>query len=127
MRWRRLWRAVLRPPASVITPGARWSVIVLFCVAIGLTAGSYALTVSAIHRSERAAASEAQLCQAGNTAREQQIGLWSYIIHISRPPPHETAAQRAQREKTVRVFLAHLHKIFAPRNCAHPSRTEPTP
>lgn len=98
----------------------RGSVIYLTVLVLAGFSGSYYL-------SAHNAATLTELCQAGNVARAQQVGLWEYVLHISRPPPHETAAQHAQRERTVRAFTAHLHKVFAPRNCAHPSRTEPTP
>lgn len=68
------------------------------------------------------AASVVQLCQAGNDARAQQIGLWTYILGISKPPAYQTAAQRRQHDQVVAKFEAHLHHVFAPRNCQHPGR-----
>ena len=49
-----------------------------------------------------------QLCQAGNESRAQQVTLWTHLIAISAPPPHETAAQKQQRAMIVRQFLAYV-------------------
>ena len=58
-----------------------------------------------------------QLCETGNGFRADQVTLWSHLVTISAPPPHETAAQKAARAKTVRAFLAYVRKVFAPRDC----------
>ena len=70
------------------------------------------------------AATTAQLCQAGNEARAQQIGLWEYILSLSHPPPGETPAQRAQRTAVLAKFDAHLHRVFAARDCAAPRQRQ---
>jgi hypothetical protein len=59
-----------------------------------------------------------QLCQAGNESRAQQVTLWTHLIEISAPPPHETAAQKAARAKLIAGFLAYVRQVFAPRDCA---------
>ena len=52
------------------------------------------------------------LCEAGNTARAQQVNLWQYIIQLS------PAKTEQQRENIVK-FETYLNHVFAPRNCAH--------
>ena len=78
--------------------------IYLTCLVLAGTGASYYL---AIHN----AASVTQLCQAGNEARAQQIGLWNYLIHLSGPP--KTAEGRAVLAR----FEQHLRVVFRPRNC----------
>ena len=58
-----------------------------------------------------------QLCETGNGFRADQVTLWTHLVTISAPPPHETAVQKAARAKTVRAFLAYVRKVFAPRDC----------
>lgn len=101
-----------------MTRGARYSVVFLFLLAFALAAGSYRLSVSAVDRAVADRASVVQLCQLGNASRAQQVILWTHLIKVSLPPPHETAAERARRQKTIREFLAFVHHDFAPRNCA---------
>ena len=105
-----------------MTPGALHATVFLFLFSLVLAGANLAFTAHEINAVRRAEASVTQLCQAGNEARAQQVGLWTYIIHISKPPPHESAAQRRQRLATVKAFDAHLHQIFAPRDCQAISR-----
>ena len=58
-----------------------------------------------------------QLCETGNGFRADQVTLWTHLVTISAPPPHETAAQKAARAKTVRAFLAYVRTVFKPRDC----------
>ena len=53
------------------------------------------------------------LCLSGNAARAEQIKPWEILIGLSKMP--QSAAQRRE----IAVFVADLHKIYAPRNCAH--------
>lgn len=53
------------------------------------------------------------LCEAGNTARAQQVQLWQYIITLS--PPRTPQAQH-----TLTLFEDYLRTVFAPRNCGQP-------
>jgi hypothetical protein len=101
-----------------MTRGARYAVVFLFVLSFLLAGGSYWLSVSAVRGEVGSRASIVQLCQAGNQSRAQQLTLWTYIVAISPPPPHETAAERQQRKATIRRFLAYIHKVFEPRNCA---------
>ena len=78
--------------------------IYLTALVLAGTGASYYL---AIHN----AASVTQLCQAGNEARAEQVGLWEYLIHLSRPP--KTAEGRAVLAR----FEQHLRAVFRPRNC----------
>lgn len=98
--------------------GAAYSIIVLFALSFLLAGGSYWLSVRTVEAQVKARASVVQLCRSGNEARAQQVTLWTHLVEISRPPPGETPAARAQREDTTRVFLAYVHQVFAPRNCA---------
>jgi len=67
----------------------------------------------AARKAARSSASQMALCQASNTARMEQVGLWEYVIRQS-PRPRD-AAGRAR----VARFERHLLVIFAPRDCAH--------
>lgn len=100
-----------------MTRGARYSAVFLFLFSLALAAGNFLFTSSLVHRATAASASVTQLCMLGNEARAQQVQLWEYLISVSRPPPHETAAEKARREKVTRLFLAHVHEVFKPRNC----------
>jgi hypothetical protein len=117
--WRSRLRARLQPEGGVpfMTRGARYSVVFLFVLSFLLAGGSYWLSVSATHNAVANRASIVQLCQAGNESRAQQVTLWTRLVAISQPPPHETAAERRQRAKTIRVFIAYVRRLFAPRNC----------
>ena len=88
-------------------------VILSFLVA---AAGSW-FAVRAVRGEIASRASVVQLCQAGNESRAQQITLWTHLVAISAPPPRESAAQRARREKLVRQFLGYVREVFAKRNC----------
>ena len=52
------------------------------------------------------------LCQAGNVARAQQLGLWDYLFHLAGKPP------TSQARKLDAEFLHHVHTVFMPRNCS---------
>ena len=112
--WRtRLRRAFYAP----ITPGALRSVVFLFVLTTALSAANLFWTSAEVHRATATAASVVQLCQAANESRAQQVTLWTHLVAISQPPPHETAQGRAQRHRLIREFLAFVHRVFAPRNC----------
>jgi len=51
------------------------------------------------------------LCESGNTARAQQIGLWQYVIGLSSPP------KTPQQKQNIALFEAYLKTVFKPRNC----------
>jgi hypothetical protein len=79
---------------------------------------------SASQSAGHAFASNQALCQASNTARAQQVGLWTYLIDLSLAsnPKPVTAAQKAQQAKSAALlarFERHLKVVFAPRDCAH--------
>jgi len=108
-----------------MTRGARHAVIFLFALTLILGAANLVFTsqevssvATAVQKAESASAAQMALCRSGNEARAQQVGLWQYIITISQPPPHETAAQERARLAALRSFNAYLHRVFAPRNCA---------
>lgn len=101
-----------------MTEGARYAVVVLFILTVALSGLAYWLSTSAINRAVANRASVVQLCQLGNESRAQQITLWTRLVAISPPPPHQTPAQAQQREKIVREFLGYVRTLFKPRNCA---------
>jgi hypothetical protein len=84
-----------------------------------------ALTVVAVqaNRASGAATAVAQsdrnLCLSGNVSRAQQVSLWNYVLTIPQQPA--TSAERTR----VAEFKAHLHKLFAPRNCDHVNPQSP--
>ena len=83
---------------------------VLLTVLLSVTG---AVSVHAVQSANSAKAAQLALCQAGNEARNQQIGLWDYIIGISRKP------ETVQQKKNIEAFEQHLNVIFAPRDCSH--------
>ena len=106
-----------------VTWGRRhWGAVYLTALVLIVGAGSYTLSTAAVHRANRAAATVTQLCMSGNEFRAEQIGLWEYVIRVSKPPAHETPAAREHRLAVVAAFDAHLHQVFKPRDCAHPGR-----
>lgn len=56
-------------------------------------------------------------CQATNQVRSQAAGLWSYLVHISPPAAHETAAARAAQEALVAKFLGRVSYVYRPVQC----------
>lgn len=101
-----------------MTSRARYAVVFLFVLTFAVSGLAYGLSTAAIDRAVASRASIIQLCQLGNESRAQQVVLWSRLVAIAAPPPGETPAERAQREKTTRGFLAYVHRLFAPRDCA---------
>ena len=100
-----------------MTRNALYAVVFLFFLTMAVGTANLLFTSHLISQVNANKASITQLCQSGNEARAQQVQLWEFVIHISKPPPHETPAHRAQRERTVARFVTHLHHVFAPRNC----------
>jgi hypothetical protein len=99
-----------------------WVTIISLALDLLLTA---ALTVVAVqaHRASGAAtavaASDRNLCLSGNVSRAQQVNLWNYVLTLSQHPG--SPAEQAR----VADFKAHLHKLFAPRDCAHVNPQSP--
>ena len=112
------WAGWVRGPFRPISTGAARAFVVLSVVTLLLSGAAYFFSTRAVQGEIRSRASVVQLCQAGNESRAQQITLWTHLVAISRPPPHETAAQKQQRQATIRVFLGYVRKVFAPRNCS---------
>jgi hypothetical protein len=73
-------------------------------------------SVHAVRSANSANSAQLALCQAGNEARAQQIGLWTYVLSISKKP------ETAQQQKNIEAFKQHLNVIFAPRDCSHLGR-----
>ena len=99
------------------TPSTGQAIVFLFILAFLLAGASFWLSVRTVQGQIASRASVVQLCQAGNESRDQQITLWTHLVQLSAPPPHETAAQKARREKLVRDFLGYVRQVFAPRDC----------
>ena len=98
-------------------PTTGQAIVFLFILAFILAGASFWLSVRTVQGEVSNRASVVQLCQAGNESRAQQVTLWTHLVAISAPPPHETAAARAAREALVRQFLGYVHQVFAPRDC----------
>jgi hypothetical protein len=93
-------------------------VVVLFVLAFLLSGASWWLSVRAVQGEFANRATVLQLCETSNGFRAQQVTLWTHLIAISPPPAHETAAQKQQRQATIRAFLRYIRQVFAPRDCA---------
>ena len=102
-----------------VSQGTARAFVFLALFAVIVAGVSSWLAVRAVQGEITSRASVVQLCQSGNAARAQQAALWTHIIGISVPPPHQTAAQKTQRVKTIAAFLAYVRQVFAPRDCQH--------
>lgn len=109
--WWQRW--LVRP----ITPGAARAVVTLFVLSFLLAGASFWLSVRTVQGQITSRASVTQLCQAGNESRAQQVTLWTHLVAMNVPPPHETPAQKQKRQALTREFLAYVRTIFAPRDC----------
>lgn len=107
----------LRRPFRPISKGAARAFVFLAVLTLVLAGASSWLSVRAVQGGISSRASVVQLCQAGNESRAQQVTLWTHLVAISAPPPHETAAQRSARAELIRQFLAYVRTVFRPRNC----------
>ena len=97
--------------------GIRYAVVFLFILTFLLAGASSWFSIRAVRGEVSNRATITQLCETGNGFRADQVTLWTHLVAISSPPPHETAAQKAARAKTVRAFLAYVRKVFKPRDC----------
>ena len=107
--------------------GAFQAAVFLFCLSLLIGGANLLFTAREVNAvrtvtatAARNAASVNQLCQAGNTARAQQVSLWDHVLTIARGPRHETPAAHRRRLATERAFENYVHKVFAPRDCSHP-------
>lgn len=104
-------------PPRVRPLQAAAAVVVLLAVIFGVAAGAYFMASRAARGQIASRATVVQLCEAGNDFRAKQVVLWVHLVTISRPPPHETAAQRQQRLEDTAAFLAYVRQVFSPRKC----------
>jgi hypothetical protein len=111
------WAGWLRTPFRPITRGAAQAFVFLSVLTLLLAGASSWVSVRAVQGEVRSRASVVQLCQAGNDSRAQQVTLWTHLVAISAPPPHQSAAQKAARDRLIARFLAFVRKVFAPRDC----------
>jgi hypothetical protein len=106
--------------ALPMTRGAEWAVVFLTVLIVTLTSAGYALSLTAIHRAARNAATITQLCQAINGNRHRQVILWQYLVAAAPLPPHESAEARRQRLLAEQALMVTVDRIFAPSSCQHP-------
>jgi hypothetical protein len=104
-------------PFAPMTRGAARAVVVLFILSFLLSGAAYWFSVRAVQGEIRNRATVTQLCETGNEARAQQVTLWTHLVQISAPPPHQTPAQARQRAAQIASFLAYVRTVFAPRDC----------
>jgi hypothetical protein len=99
-----------------------WVTIISLALDLLLTAALTVVAVQAHHASGAASAvaqADRNLCLSGNVARAQQVSLWNYVLTISQQPASSVGPAR------LADFKAHLHKLFAPRDCAHVNPQSP--
>lgn len=112
-----------QPPPPVWAMSRRRAVTAL-CVALAVYFSSLgAVFYLAAHN----AAKLSSLCMQGNEFRREQYSLWNFVIDLSQPRRHEsaaaqkaqdeTAAQKRQQKAELVRFEHYLHKVLAPRNC----------
>lgn len=104
-------------PPRVRPLQAAAAVVVLIAVMFAVAGSAYLLSSRAARAQIASRATVVQLCEAGNDFRARQVGLWVHLVTISRPPSHETAAQRQQRLEDTAAFLAYVRQVFSPRKC----------
>lgn len=107
------WRRILAP----ISRGAARAFVFLSVLTFLLAAGSYWLAVRAVHGEVTNRATVVQLCETGNDFRAQQVTLWTHLIATSAPPPHQTTAQKRQRDAFIAGFMQFVRKVFKARDC----------
>ena len=100
-----------------LSSGIRYAIVFLFALTFLLAGASSWFSIRAVQGEVSNRATITQLCETGNGFRADQVTLWTHLVTISAPPPHETAAQKAARAKTVRAFLAYVRTVFKPRDC----------
>jgi hypothetical protein len=99
-----------------------WVTIISLVLDLFLTAALTVVAVQAHHASGAASAvaqSSRNLCLSGNVSRAQQVSLWNYVLASTQQSPRSVDPAR------VADFKAHLHKLFAPRDCAHVNPQSP--
>jgi hypothetical protein len=102
-----------------VSQGTAQAFVILAVLALLVAGASSWFSVRAVQGEINSRASVVQLCQAGNEARAQQVVLWSHLVQVSVPPPHETAAQKQRRAAAVAGLLRYVRQVFAPRDCSH--------
>jgi hypothetical protein len=81
-----------------MTRGAARAVVTLFVLSFLLSGAAYWFSVRAVQGEIRNRATVTQLCVTGNEFRAEQVTLWTHLVQISAPPPHQTPAQARQRD-----------------------------
>ena len=97
-----------------ITRGARRAALGLLILVLLVGGGNLWASFDLTRGVQRADAAQVALCEAGNTARAQQVQLWDYILGLSAGRP-----QTAQQQKTAVRFRAYLSTVFKPHDCSH--------
>ena len=100
-----------------LSRGIRYAIVFLFALTFLLAGASSWFSIRAVRGEVSNRATITQLCETGNGFRADQVTLWTHLVTVSTPPPHETAAQKAARAKTVSAFLAYVRTVFKPRDC----------
>jgi hypothetical protein len=89
----------------------RWFILVDIVLTVALSLFG-ALAVHSAQIASRASSAQLALCQAGNVARAQQVGIWDYLLTLSGPP------KTPQARVLITKFEHRLKVVFMPRNCA---------
>ena len=62
-------------------------------------------------------ADRVQSCERSNQIRRESVQLWDFIVVVSKPPPHETPAERRQREALTQRFVDKVHEVYKTTSC----------
>lgn len=84
-----------------------------------LLSGVGYLSVHAAQSASQANSAQLALCQAGNTARGQQVTLWTHLLSL--PPASGQPRTKAQQQQ-IAAFEVYIHSIFKPRDCSRLGR-----
>ncbi len=107
----------LKEHTHALAEVSRWKAkVAKWALAAGIAAvlafGAFGYTLYEIH------SSQVDACHIANAARLANVRLWDHIIEVSKPPPGETPAQKAQRLATIKSFREYVHNAFRPLDCS---------
>jgi hypothetical protein len=85
-----------------------------FAISISLIIVSFLLVAATLVKVDQ---EKIDACRGSNAVRSESVGLWSYLVHISPPPPHETPAEARRRQDTIHAFMARVRIVYHPIKC----------
>jgi hypothetical protein len=78
-------------------------------------------TREAQHAAETNRSNAVITCEVANQTRASQVQLWTYVISLNGKPRTSVEVEK------LRKFEIYLGEVFAPRDCANPTKVNPPP